>query len=229
MPNEQKMVIGMEEPSGNRLLMLPDTTGTVITTGNLPDVMEGVTLIGDTVFEGVVKFVNEDVRFGAPGAKINLSINSAIGGSVPFKFEGRLVDQRTLSLSIEEPSGQNVLSLPDVTGTIITTGNFPNYVDNLRVLGNVDFLGDILMIGRKISIGHDELKSKLAVNSIVAGRYPLTFGHLSQANLVNQSLASTTTVEIIPPTGDNVISFPDTSGLLFAPVPCLVYCFFDCR
>ena len=213
-PDEQKLVFGMEEPSGDRVLMLPDTTGTVITTGNMPDVMEGVTLIGDTVFEGVVQFVNEDVIFGAPESKINLAIHSAIGGKVPLKFEGRQVDNFTLSLAVEEPSGQKVISMPDVTGTVITTGNFPDTVDNLKVLGNVDFLGSVIMLGRKISIGHDELKTKLAVHSVVSGRYPLTFGHVSDANLINETLAATTTFEIIPPTGENVISFPDTSGLL---------------
>jgi hypothetical protein len=33
---------------------------------------------------------------------------------------------------------------------------------------------------------------------------------------MNESLAATTTFEIIPPTGDNVITLPDTSGLLSA-------------
>ena len=74
-PDEQRLVFGMEEPSADRVIMLPDVTGTVITTGNLPDLMEGMTLIGDTVFEGVVKFLNDDVRFGAPDSKINLAIH----------------------------------------------------------------------------------------------------------------------------------------------------------
>jgi hypothetical protein len=215
-PDEQKLVLGMEEPSGDRVLMLPDITGTVITTGNLPDVLEAVTLIGDTVFDGVVKFVKEDVSFGAPDAKINMAIHTALGGRVPLKFEGREADGRILSFSVEEPSGQNVVSLPDVTGTVITTGNFPETVDNLKVLGNLDLVGNVIIIGRKISIGHDELKTKLAVNSIVNGRFPLIFGHVSDANPMNESLAATTTFEIIPPTGDNVITLPDTSGLLSA-------------
>jgi hypothetical protein len=214
-PDSKRLVFGMEEPLGDRVLMLPDLTGTVITTGNLPDVIEGTTLVGDTVFENDVKFIKGDVRFGGSDNKINLTINSAIGGQIPLKFGGRQADQHTLSFSVEEPSGQNVISLPDVTGTVITTGNFPDTVDDLRVLGNMDFFGKVSMLGRKISIGHDELKTKLTVNSIISGRFPLTFGHLSDANVVNESLASTTTFEIAPPSGDNVISFPDTSGLLF--------------
>ena len=224
--DEQKLVFGMEEPSGDRVLMLPDMTGTVVTTGNLPDVLEAVTLIGDTVFDGVVKFVKEDVSFGAPDAKINLAIHSTLGGRVPFKFEGRETDGRTLSFSVEEPSGQNVVSLPDVTGTVITTGNFPETVDNLKVLGNLDMVGNVIMIGRKISIGHDELKTKLAVNSIVTGRFPLTFGHVSDANPINETLAATTTFEIIPPTGDNVITLPDTSGLMSGRGPSPAPAFF---
>jgi hypothetical protein len=154
------------------------------------------------------------VRFGGSDNKINLTINSAIGGQIPLKFGGRQTDHHTLSFSVEEPSGQNVISLPDVTGTVITTGNFPDTVDDLRVLGNMAFFGKVSMIGRKISIGHDELKTKLTVNSIISGRFPLSFGHVSDANVINESFASTTTFEIAPPSGDNVISFPDTSGFL---------------
>ena len=215
-PDDQRLVLGVEEPTADRVLMLPDVTGTVITTGNLPDIMQSMTLIGDTVFEGGVKFVKDDVSFGAPGSTINLAIHLPIGGTVPLKFEGKQVDDRTLSLSVEEPSGHNVVSLPDVTGTVITTGNFPDTVENLQVLGKVDMYGEVRMLGRKISIGHDELKTKLAVNSIVSGRFPLTFGHVSDSNRANETLAATTTFEIIPPSSDNVISFPDTSGRMTA-------------
>ena len=212
MPDEQRLVFGMEEPSADRVLMLPDVTGTVVTTGNLPDVMQSMTLIGDTEFQGVVRFVKDDVSFGAPGSMINLAIHLPIGGTVPLKFEGKQVDDRTLSLSVEEPSGHNVMSLPDVTGTVITTGNFPDTVENLEVLGNVDIYGKFMMMGRKVSVGHDELKTKLAVNSIVTGRFPLIFGRVSDSNRANETLAATTTFEIVPPSADNVISFPDTSG-----------------
>jgi len=87
-------------------------------------------------------------------------------------------------------------------------------------------VGNVIMIGRKISIGHDELKTKLAVNSIVTGRFPLTFGHVSDANPINETLAATTTFEIIPPTGDNVITLPDTSGLMSGRGPSPAPAFF---
>ena len=211
-PHNNMLVFGMQEPLDSRLLMLPDSTGTVITTGNLPDVLEAMTLLGDTVFEGKVKFVQEDVFFGQPEDKINLAINAPIGGDVPLKFEGKVIDQRVLSLAVEEPSGQNILLLPDVTGTIITTGNFPDTIDSLGVFGDVDCLETVSMLGRKISIGHDELTTKLSVKSVVTGRYPLTFGHVSDANVHKEHLASSTTFEVIPPTGENVVTFPDTSG-----------------
>eukprot|EP00961_Rhodomonas_salina_P083551 1122257-Rhodomonas_salina.1 len=143
----EKLTLAVENPTEARSLNLPDVEGTVVTTGNLPDVLESPLFVGDTTFRGGARFEGEDIAFGRPEARIDLEINSAIGGSQPLRFEGRTNDERTLSLAVEEPSGQNMLFLPDVSGTIITTGNFPDVLERMEVLGDVRLEGDATILG----------------------------------------------------------------------------------
>jgi hypothetical protein len=204
-PQNPRITVGVQDPSRERLLVLPDATGTVITTGNLPDVFEDVTFIGEATFRAGARFVEADVVFGERGGTSNLEMNAAIAGSIPLRFEGRAQDGRTLSIAVEEPSGMNVITLPDVSGTVITTGNFPEVLENIRVRGQAYFDGDLEMVGPLITVGDPAGGTRVTVNANIAGRYPLVFGE-------GQGSGSTT-FEIKPPTRENVIAFPDISGI----------------
>ena len=211
--------LGVELPSADRTLVLPDVTGIVITSGSMPQVLEESTLVGSTLFEGHAKFTGGNIHgrpvnvvFGQRDESINVEINSAIGGSLALVFEGTTADSLTLSLAVEEPTGSNVLSLPDVSGTVITTGNFPEAVESLHVLGDLVLDGDLVMtadVGRLAEIGHPHRRSKLQLHSVITGRYPLVFG---EQGAEGASHGDTTTLEVTPPSADNLISFPDTSG-----------------
>ena len=62
-------------------------------------------------------------------------------------WQGLSADNRTLSILVEEPSGRNTIMLPDVSGTVITTGNFPDVVERLRILGDATFEGHSALTG----------------------------------------------------------------------------------
>ena len=231
-PGNEKLSLGVVDPTQERLVVLPDASGTIITTGNIPDVLESTSFLGEARFIGGASFGSRDVILGPREegkGKTGLTMHASIRGGTPMRFEGRSVDGRTLSLSIEEPSGANILTLPDVSGTIITTGNFPGVVDEISVVGTTLLEGNAYFGAQSPSappssspaagarsgsteetiIGTADGSSRLEIYSHITGRFPMRFGSRSGAS---GGGGGTTTLEVTPPTGSNVISFPDASG-----------------
>jgi hypothetical protein len=62
------LAISIETPSADRTLVLPDVSGTVLTSGNMPNVLESTSFTGHTTFLGGASFLNEDVLFGTRDA-----------------------------------------------------------------------------------------------------------------------------------------------------------------
>lgn len=201
-PANARVTLGVQDPSRPRTLSVPDVSGTVVTTGNLPDVFEKVTFIGEATFLGGASFRGANVALGERGGVAALEMNAPLEGGIPLVFEGKTEDGRTLSVAVEEPSGGNVILLPDVSGTIITTGNFPSVIEDLVVDAPAHFDGDTVMAGPLVTV--DGL---LSVKAFIAGRYPLVFGEGAAGG-------GSTSIEVTPPTGNTVLSFPDTSGTI---------------
>ena len=126
---------------------------------------------------------------------------------LPYLTQGLSADKKTLSISVEEPSGRNTITLPDVSGTVITTGNFPEVVERLRVLGDATFEGHTSLTGQHVRLGRQDRKGKLELNARITGRFPLTFSDADE-----EGRGGSTTLEITPPTGNNIITFPDATG-----------------
>ena len=195
------------------MLTLPDVSGTVLTTGSMPNVIESTFFTGESVFRGGATFLEEDVVLGTRDAAsgergaATLELHAVLQGASPLHFEGLSADTRTLTIAVEEPSGRNTITLPDVSGTIITTGNFPDVVERLRILGDATFEGDSKLTGQHVRLGRKDAAGKLEINARITGRFPLTF---SDADA--EGRGGSTTLEITPPTGNNIISFPDTTG-----------------
>ncbi len=121
--------------------------------------------------------------------------------------QGVSADKKTLSISVEEPSGRNTITLPDVSGTVITTGNFPEVVERLRVLGDATFEGHTSLTGQHVRLGRQDRKGMIELNARITGRFPLTFSDADE-----EGRGGSTTLEITPPTGNNIITFPDATG-----------------
>ena len=212
-PANERLSLSVEAPTDDRVLVLPDASGTLLTSGSMPNVLESTSFTGESIFHGGASFLHEDVVLGtrdaAAGARgaATLELNAVLQGSSPLHFEGLSADNRTLSLGVEEPSGRNTITLPDVSGTVITTGNFPDVVERLRILGDATFEGHASLVGEKVRLGRQDTSGKLQINARITGRFPLTF---SDADA--HGMGGSTTIEITPPTGNNIISFPDATG-----------------
>ena len=117
------------------------------------------------------------------------------------------MDKRTLSIGVEEPTARNTITLPDVTGTMITSGNLPDVVERLRILGDAAFEGHSTFTGQHVRFGSANKPGTVHMNARITGRFPLSFSDADQ-----EGRGGSTTVEITPPTGNNIITFPDTTG-----------------
>lgn len=73
--------------------MLPDVSGTVLTTGNMPNVLESTSFTGESIFHGGASFLDEDVVLGTRDAGAankggaTLELNAVLQGSSPLHFE----------------------------------------------------------------------------------------------------------------------------------------------
>ena len=91
-------------PTADRTITIPDSTGTLV----LSDGSGNVTISGNLTVSGTTTTIDSTT--------INV-VNS-------FVFEGTANDFET-TLTITDPTADRTITLPNVSGTVITTGNFP--------------------------------------------------------------------------------------------------------
>jgi hypothetical protein len=73
--------------------------------------------------------ITADVFFGSAAGLTGIVAADSIGviaGENPFTMEGITADDYETSFFIEDPTEDRVITIPNTSGTIITTGNFPN-------------------------------------------------------------------------------------------------------
>lgn len=46
-PGNERLSLGVVDPTQERLIVLPDASGTIITTGNIPEVLESTSFLGE--------------------------------------------------------------------------------------------------------------------------------------------------------------------------------------
>lgn len=137
--------LAAESAGGRNILTLPDTDGTLLVAGALPDrlpfltvldrvdVLQGRTSFGASPLGGV------HITVGAGVERSSAALHHVVSGRFPLQFSGRPApsegardEDRENHPSDGEPSLQievtpsrrrNVITLPDVSGTVITTGN----------------------------------------------------------------------------------------------------------
>ena len=83
------------DPTADRIITLPDATGTVFTSGNPNDITD----IGIQAFDVV------------------------LGTGSDLVFEGATSNSNETTLTVVDPTADRTVTLPDATGTVLTTGN----------------------------------------------------------------------------------------------------------
>ena len=104
------------DPTADRTITLPDATGTVV----LADGSGNVTLSGNLTVNGTTTTVNST----------EVNIQNA------FIFEGTTANDFETTLTVIDPTADRTITLPDVSGTVITTGD-TSTVTNTMLAGSI--------------------------------------------------------------------------------------------
>jgi hypothetical protein len=256
-----ELTLSAGDPTADRTITLPNASGTVITTGNLSDItdigvftstitIEGATAdafeltlsAGDPTADRVITFPDETGtvlttgNFGAITSLTNPSISGpTISGLIisdsSIVLEGATANDFETTLSVTDPTADRTITFPDVTGTVITTGNLSS-INSLGVVSSIVFEGstdndfELTLAGgdptadRTVSFpdaggvvivdtATQTLTNKTLTSPEVSG---LT---LTDASIVLEGSSPDnfeTTLTVIDPTADRTITFPDVTG-----------------
>ena len=110
--NAYETTLTVVDPTADRTITLPDVTGTVVTTGNLSAItsvgsLSSLTVTGDLTVNGTTTTINS----------VAVNVNNQV------IFEGATADAYETTLTAADPTADRTITLPNVDGTLITTGN----------------------------------------------------------------------------------------------------------
>jgi hypothetical protein len=161
--NEFETTLGLVDPTADRTITLPDVTGTVITTGNLSDI-NSLGVMSSIVFEGSTNDEFElTLAGGDPTADRTVSFPDAAGTLVvdsasqtltnktltsphvsnliitdgSIVLEGSTPNDFETTLTVTDPSADRTISFPDVTGTVVTTGDTGSVTSTMILDGTI--------------------------------------------------------------------------------------------
>jgi hypothetical protein len=157
-------------------------------------------------------------------------------------FEGNVENAFETILTVAEPTIDRIITLPNITGTVITTGDTGTVTSAMIVDGtiiNAD-IADTTIRAAKLNLGSDtltvgSLSSSGAVSGTTgtfSGAVSGTTGTFSNLNLTQNGVlifeGSTnddfeTTITVSNPTADRTITLPDQSGVLATEGDSLAY------
>lgn len=181
---------------------------TSISLGGTATTVAGLTSLTSTTLEG-----STTVRVGAADAANGILLNSS-----GITFEGSSADANETVLTVANPTADRTLTLPDNTGTILSTGSS---------IANANLANSAITVGStSISLG-DTATTIAGVTSLTSttleGTTTVRVGAADAANglLLNASGitfegatadAHETTLSVTDPTADRSIVFPDAGG-----------------
>ena len=186
--------------SEEKTLDLPDTSGTIITNGNLAQITELISMTSITV--SGTSTLSSTTQFG-DAAGDEIAIRQIIDGASPLVFEASTTSNLYTTLSIDALAGDKTVTLPDASGDIITTGNLGSITSTggltgLTVTGNVALEADV-------TFGNSNTDDKVTLNGKIQGTSS-PFKFKLGARIMN--------VGLVGPTADRTITLPDVTGTI---------------
>ena len=136
-------------------------------------------------------------------------------------FEGLVENAFETTLTVVEPTVDRTITLPNITGTVITTGDTGTVTNTI--------IADTTIRAAKLNLGSDDVSvGSLSSGGAVSG----TTGTFSNLNLTQNGVlvfegssndAYETTLTVSNPTIDRTITLPDQSGVLATEGDSLAY------
>jgi hypothetical protein len=160
--NDYETTLAITDPTADRTITFPNATGTVV----LADGSGNLTVSGDLTVSGTTTTIN------------STTINATTG----IVFEGTTADAFETTLTVVDATADRTITFPDVTGTVITSGN----------LGGITTVSNATITSPTIT-GAVFNDSSLVFEGSTADAFE-------------------TTLSVENPTADRTITFPDATG-----------------
>jgi hypothetical protein len=164
-------VIGVVDPTADRSINFPNATGTVITTGNLSDVVYGASLtfegstsdsfettlaVTDPTADRTITLPNLTGTVSLTTATETLTnktltsptLNSPTINSPTIIFEGSTADSFETTIAVTDPTADRTITLPNATDTLVgkaTTDTLTNKTLTTPVIEEIDSTGNITL------------------------------------------------------------------------------------
>jgi hypothetical protein len=151
---------------------------------------------------------------------VNSTVNPAFGSSITF--EGATANDFETTLAITDPTADRTITLPNVSGTVITTGNLSDITDIGVFTGSITMEGTTADAYEMVLAAGDPTADRTITLPDTSGT-AITTGNLSDITHLGVLTSSIvmegstadgfeTTIGVEDPTADRTISFPDASG-----------------
>jgi hypothetical protein len=168
--DEYETTLTVGDPTADRTITLPDATGTValltatqtftnskLTGSSYESNIVDPTIIGPLKLEGGAY----GVTIASSGDRENFKtwsfgtdgVLSAPGNII---FEGATANDYETTLAITDPTADRTITLPDVTGTVVTTGNLSS-ITSVGTLASLTVTGDLTVNGTTTTINSTTL------------------------------------------------------------------------
>jgi len=226
--NAFETTLTVTDPTADRTITFPDTTGTVALTSNLNSYVLNSAIGGATGVAGLDASSNLVV----PGSKI------IVEGATDNSYE--------TSIEITDPTADRTITVPNATGTMITTGNLTD-ITSVGTLSSLTVSGDLTVNGttttlnsttlsvddKNIEIGSVDTPTDITANGggiVLKGATDKTIlwssdsGAWTSSEDIALSAAKAlifegatdnayeTKLTVVDPTGDRTITFPNETG-----------------
>ena len=210
-------------------LLLVDGSNITITGDSTADSVT-VAVVASPTFSGSLT-VEGDTTLGNASADI-ITLNGTIAGATPLIFEGATPDTFQTVFAVTDPTADNTLTFPDLSGEISVLGQTieTGEITNLTILGE-DIANDTIALGTKTSGNYVATISNgsgisgssateggtptlslgnLTANWIQGGAFDLVLDHASSELRIMESVGDTfyATFDVGDLSNDAVISVP---------------------
>ena len=208
----QKMTLSLDNPTTARTITVPyQTDGTIITNGNPTDVTVTGTLVDLTV-SGTTNLYGSSTALGdSSGDAITIAAKLQTTNAMVFKASAGASGK--ITLAVPNPTSTKTVSIPDVTGTIITQGNLGSITPTTLNLATLTASGTVALEGN-VEIGTSTSQSvtiagRIVSNGVVTGESSAALVFQAGDSYVANTYSYLTLVE---PTGTHVLTVPANSG-----------------
>ena len=225
--DDYETTLTVTDATADRTITLPNATGTVALTSDIPSLSGYVTETGTQTLT-------------------NKTLTSPVVDGSGVVFEGTTANEFETTLTVTDPTGDRTITLPNVSGTVITSGDSGTVTSAMIENGtivNADINASADIAQSKISglttdLGNKASSSDLTTHTGATEAHGATgavVGTTNTQTLTNKTLTSPvvsgltlsdasiviegatgndfeTTLTVTDPTGDRTVTFPDATG-----------------